>query len=546
MKQEIQNALIKVHLYLEKKYQWKGMHAPFSISRPPALVQGDYSTNFALVLAQRHKTNPTLLSEEIKEALEHETKLPSFFRIEKGGPGFINFFLLPACIDTAIKRIIQDGKAYGQSAYGRGKRLHIEYISANPTGELHVGNGRVAFYGDALARIFKKMGHEVTSEYYINDARESVQVQELGKETDGLYGGRYRSAYVDAVIRRILPSLKGKDEKERGYLIAQEIQRDNRRFITETLKIRFDHWFSEEELFRVKGIKKTMDNLKKRGLVYEKDGAVWLRATDIGDAQDWVIVRKTGAATYFLTDIAHHQAEKFLIQHPYNVIINILGADHQGHVKRMRAIADLFGYNGTFDILISQMVSLRSEGGLTKLSKRLGTLVLLKDLIAEVGLDVTRYFYLSRSLDSQMIFDLDLARKRTRDNPVFYIQYAYARMASIFRKKRENVGGIKKYKREKSDIATQKRAYDLSLNIFKRMIIQFPDLVEEAAASRRVHLLALYAYEVARAFQDFYEESRKIGVYIIEDDELCALARAGQVVIKNTLDLMGISAPERM
>ncbi|MBI4128686.1 MAG: arginine--tRNA ligase [Parcubacteria group bacterium] len=541
MKNRLRQAIHVAAVALAQEQGWDSEIPSFDVERPSSLAQGDYATNIALILAKHRNEESFAIAEKLREKLVAALSSDEV-SVSTAGQGFINFSLSNRMLERETAHIVDEGQYYGTLDIGKGERLHIEFISVNPTGEIHVGHGRGSFYGDALANIYEKAGYAVTREYYVNDARASGQIQELGTITSGSFGGRYHSEYIDEVVARIPGLSKESDAGERGYRIAQEIQKDIKAFITQELRIRFDYWFSEEELHQKNAITDTLDNLRTRNLVYEKDGATWFKATDLGDAQDWVLMRSNGAATYFLTDMAHLRQEKF--QGSFAKVVTILGADHQGHVKKMNLMSKLYGFSGEFVVLILQMVGIQQRGETKRLSKRLGTILLLKDLIREAGIDAVRYFYLTRSLDAQMTFDVDLAQKRTQENPVYYIQYAHARMASIFRK-REN-SQLPPEQTERAIAPADLTPFEMSRVNLQRTCIQFPDWIEEAATTNRAHILTVYAYELARKFQDFYEASRRAGRYIILDDALLTLVRATQIVLRNTLALLGISTPERM
>ena len=404
---------------------------------------GDYSSNVAMVLGVGV---PRETAEKIKNELEKSEKFSKLVsRVEIAGPGFLNFTL-------SEDGLMEGLKSCGERKKGGKKKIQVEFISANPTGQLHIGHARSAFFGDALSNTLEAAGHEVEREYFINDSKESTQIKELGKTVLGK-GTSYLSDYLKSKISNLksqnsiletqISNLKAEGrepetESEAGYLIAKEIQKDNQDFIAKKLGIKFDKWFSEEEeLRKKKAFEKTLDLLKKNGVVYEKDGALWLKTSEFGDDEDRVLVRSDGSVSYFLSDIAYH-INKF--ERGYDAIIDIWGADHQGHVKRMMAVKKMLaetagiGEKCDFKILISQMVTLMDGGERKKLSKRKGTIVLLEDLVEEIGIDAARWFYLQKSLSTHMEFDLALAKERSRKNPVFYVQYAHARINSILEK----------------------------------------------------------------------------------------------------------------
>jgi len=490
------------------------------LEHPAHLEHGDYSTNIVL----KTKVDPQKIVSKLKDN-------PIFEKVEVAGPGFVNFTLSQKCLQEELAEIIKQGDKYGQLAIGQGKKVQVEFISANPTGPLHIGNGRGAFFGDALANALSKAGYQVAREYYINNAKASAQIKELGKTALG-QGTVYLNDYLKEKIKKLKTKLvKIKEEVEAGFLLAQEIQKDIQKFITEQLKIKFDSWFEEEKLYQERKLDKILNWLKKKNLTYQKEGALWLKTTQYGDSQDWVLVRADGQPTYLLSDVAYHQDK---INRDYDKIIDIWGADHQGHLQKMKAVAKILDYQGELKILISQIVRIKSG---QKLSKRRGQIVTLESLVDEIGLDVARFFYLTKSLDAQMELDLDLAKEQSAKNPVYYVQYAHARICSILRK-------------VKSGTVPENQGQSLinhpaELNLI-RQLIKFPEFIEDTAQDYQVQRLPHYALELATAFHQFYKQCR-----VLADDKELAQARltlikASQIILKNTLNLMGIQAPEKM
>ena len=528
---------------------------------------GDYASNAAMVLGAG---NPRKVAEEIKTELEKSQKFAEFFTgAEIAGPGFLNFTL-------SDKGLVEGLRGLNEKPKGEKKKIQVEFISANPTGQLHIGHGRSAFYGDALANVLEMAGYKVKREYFINDSKESTQIKELGKTVLGK-GESYLTDYLKLKIKNYLKiakfKIKNLNESEAGYLIAKEIQKDNREFITKKLGIRFDKWFSEERELRKKGaFEKTLSLLKKKKVVYEKDGALWLKTSEFGDDEDRVLVRSDGSVSYFLSDIAYH-INKF--KRGYGVVIDIWGADHQGHVKRMMAakkmLASEFGIGGKcgLEVLISQMVTLKQGGEKKKLSKRAGTIVLLEDLVEEIGIDAARWFYLQKSLSTHMEFDLALAKERSRKNPVYYAQYAHARMCSILAK-----AGFKDNTAKKAtssprafiynflegptasprvdEVAFLSAIRDFQTELLRSAptrnlilkLIQFPEVIEDTADDYQVQRITTYAHELASEFSQFYRDVKVIGSE--NEKELIALVALTRKVLAGALKLLGISAPEKM
>lgn len=468
-----------------------------------------------------------LLREEIKKSPEFKK---NFDKVDFKFPIFFNFFLSKEYLQKQIEEILKKSDDFGRLNSGKKQKIQVEFISANPTGPLHIGNGRGAFFGDVLSSVLEKAGYQVTREYYVNDAKSNTQINILGQTSLGK-GVTYLTPDLKVKIEKLKLKLKEiTDEGEAGHLLAREVQKDNKDFIEKKLKIKFDKWVFEEDLYQKSKIEKILTWLKKENLVYQKAGAWWIKTSQFGDNKDWVVIRETGEPTYLLSDIAYHQ-DKF--NRGFKRIINIWGADHQGHVSKMKAVSKILGYKGALDILISQMI--RLKGGL-KLSKRKGEIITLEDLINEVGLDVARFLYLTKSLDTQMEFDIDLAKEQSQKNPVFYAQYVSARICSILRKAK--TGG---FKSQDFKLLTHP-----SESALIKELIRLPEIIEDAAKDYQVQRLPQYVLELATVFHRFYRDCR-----VISDNQKLTNARLGlvsatQIVLKNTLNLMGISAPERM
>ena len=531
---------------------------------------GDYATNAAMQIAKIVKKKPMEIANTIKLQItnyklqtKHKTQNTNNFKliekIEVVEPGFINFFISKEFLQKQVGEILKKKEKFGEMKIGKNKKVNVEFISANPTGPLHIGQGRGAFFGDCLSKVLEKAGYKVLREYFINDAKNSNQIKELGKTGLGK-GKTYLNKYLASIINKYKSKIKRiKNEKDAGYFLAQIIQKENKNFIVKKLKIKFDNWISEEDLYKKDKIEKIYRTLKKRNLTYKKEGAEWLKTTKFGDKQDWVLIRKTGEPTYLLSDIAYHQ-DKF--RRKFARIINIWGADHQGHQSKIKAAAKILGYKGDLDILITQVV--RLKGGL-KLSKRKGQTITFEKLIDEVGLDVSRFFYLTKSLNTQMEFDLDLAKEQSEKNPVYYIQYAHARIHSILAK----ITNHKLQNTNKTQNTNQSTQINLSarpstkllvlcsgskLNLLThqselsliKQLIRFPEIIEDTAKDYQVQGVPQYATDLATEFHKFYRDCK-----VISDDKELSQARlylilATQIVLKSTLNLMGISAPSKM
>lgn len=499
----------------------------FRVERPSRADQGDWATSVAMVLAASSDKKPKTVAKILRDILaEDEVIASSFARVEVAPPGFINFFIAEEKLARAAAGVARKGKP-AVTNVGRDTKVNLEFLSVNPTGELHVGHARTAFYGDVLARVLALSGFALTREYYINNARQSAQIKELGKTALGK-GTSYKGPYLDRKLKECAPALaKIKEASEAGYLIATAIQRDIRDFLATRAHIEFDVWKEEEELYADNEIERTFAELKKLGYVYEKDGAVWLESTRVGDTQDQVLVRSSGENTYFMADIAYHRDKA---RRGFSKLIDIWGADHQGHVRRMKAAMGIFGVKD-MEVLIAQLV--RLKGG-ERLSKRKGNIISISDLLDVVGEDAARYFFLTKSLDSQMEFDMDLAASKNQKNPVYYIQYTNARINSIVKRADSKI--------KPAHVEALRDPGEFAL---MRVLAQYQDVVEDAARDYQVHRLTAYALELATAFNQFYRDFRVIDEGVVHEGRL-ALVHAVGVTLRSTLDVLGISAPEEM
>jgi len=529
------------------------------IEKPEERIHGDYSTNVAMVICRSGSTRIStrkdaeglkpvkvvnILVAKLKDLKESHDL---FEKIEAVSPGFINFFLKKEFLQKQVREILKNEEKFGQLKIGKNIKTNVEFISANPTGQLHIGNGRGAFWGDTLANVLEKAGFKVTREYYINEARTNTQIKLLGQTALGK-GTTYLNEYLKSKIEKIKPQLsKIKDEGEAGYLLAKEIQKGIKEFVEKKLKIKFDKWFPDTKLYQESKIEKILHWLKKNNFVYQKEGAWWIKTSKFGDNQDWVLIRSEkegGEPTYFLCDIAYHKDK---IDRGFKKIIDIWGADHQGHVRKMKAAMKVVGFKGDLNLLITQIVRIKGF----KISKRKGEIIPLEDLINEVGLDVARFFYLQKSLDTQMEFDLELAKEQSEKNPVYYVQYAHTRICGILRKL--------KTKSEKLKMTTKNLKllnHPSELELIKQLI-RFPEIIEDTAKDYQLQRIPQYALDLATAFHQFYRDcpvlrpnKKRIKTNDKDSSDL-RVARLGLVlatkqVIKNTLDLMGISAPARM
>lgn len=497
---------------------------------------GDYATNIAFVLAKAESKSPREFAESLVSKISGNKKTREIFeKAEAAGSGFINFTVSKNFLQNELKEYI--ARPTPRMNIGRGKKLNIEFLSANPTGKFQVGNGRGGFYGDVLGNVLKLAGYAVKKEYYINNAKSSNQIQELGKTALGA-GDKYLTDYVLEKIEKIKPAICAGSSPahigEAGYLLAEEIHKDSRKFLEEKAGIHYDVWTEEQKLHEEGRLEEALKILEKKGLIYEKEGAKWLRTTDFGDDKDKVIVRSNGEYGYFLADIAYHLDKK---KRGFKVIIDVFGADHQGHVEPMKIAMNILDYDGKFEVLVTQLVQAKGGG---RFSKRAGNVIPLEELIDEVGADAARFFYLMKSIDTQIEFDFDLAKEQSEKNPVYYVQYAYARMNSILENSKTKIQKPK-FKGQNFNLLN----HESELKLIK-YLIRWSEVVEDTAKDFEVHRIIGYATGLSSVFNGFYRDCR-----VISDDKDLTIARLGLViaaknVLKEVLESLGISAPEYM
>lgn len=516
---------------------------------PPQKEFGDYATNFAMQAARTFKRSPRVIAEALAERMKYSW----LDRAEIAGPGFLNFYLQSDWVYDLLTRALEGGEAYG-NAPAKGERMQVEFVSANPTGPLHVGHGRGAAFGSALVNLLRAAGYDVEAEYYINDAGNQInnlalsvdaRYQELlGKTVDFPENGYHGHDIIETaqqIIDKYGDQYLALSEEERLAVFKPLALKEKLAKLKEDLEafhVPFDVWFSEKTLHEAGYIKETCDYLTKHGKMYEKDGARWLKSTDYGDDKDRVVIRDNGVPTYLAADIAYHR-DKF--RRKFDRIINIWGADHHGYVCRVKAAVSALGYDpDALEVLLLQMVSLYRNGQLVKMSKRTGESVTLAELIEEVGTDAARFFFIMRSIDSQLDFDLDLAKSQSNENPVYYIQYAHARIASIFRQAKE--AGIPMPSANAKLSALKEEA---EIDLIKK-IGEYPEEIEEAARERAPHHIARYAHELAGLFHTFYNQCRIVGVEPELSEARLALVTAVQQTIRHALTMLGVSAPDKM
>jgi arginyl-tRNA synthetase len=526
---------------------------PIVLEVPKDKTHGDLATNLAMQLTKIAKKNPRQIAEAIIEKLG--VGRASIQSAEIAGPGFINFRLDRSYLYPVIGEVLTQGTRYGVVNEGQGKRVQVEFVSANPTGSLHLGHARGAAVGDALCNVLSSAGYEVTREYYINDA--GNQVNNLAKSIEA----RYRQALGQTAV---MPEDGYHGEDIVGFakdLVEQEGDRllslaDNERFeyfrtyglMKELAKIKrdlarfgvqFDEWYSESSLYENDKVTVVLDALRAKGQVYELDGAVWLSSTAFGDDKDRVLVKNDGSYTYLTPDAAYHM-DKY--ERGYDQMINIWGADHHGYIPRMKAAMAALGNDpDKLTVLIAQMVSLFQNGEKVKMSKRTGNAVTMEELMDEVGVDAIRYFFTMRSMDSHLDFDMDLAVSTSNENPVFYVQYAHARICSIFRQAEELVITVLPWQKATINRLGTEQEFDLL-----RKIGELPETIAEAARIYAPHTIIRYVYELASQFHSYYKAERVITEDTEQSQARLQLLAALKVTLANTLALVGVSAPEKM
>lgn len=529
----------------------EGSYAPVQrLEVPPQKEFGDYSSNAAMQWARTARRAPRMIA----EALVKHISSPLVERMEIAGAGFINFYLTKDTVYTELRNILRAGPSYGDLPLREEDTVLVEYVSANPTGPLHIGHARGAAYGDSMVRLYRAAGYNVASEYYINDAgsqivhlAESVNaryLQLLGQDAEVPENGYHGRDIVDtakAIIEKDGEKYLAMTEEERlaaFRTIALEEKLAALKKDLADFHVTFDRWYSEKSLYPDK-VEKALAELREKGLLYEKEGAEWLRTTDNGDDKDRVVIRANGEPTYFCSDIAY-AADKF--ERGFKTLVDIWGADHHGYILRLKTAIKFLGYDpDAFQVDLLQMVTLLRNGKPVRMSKRTGEAVTLAELTEEVGADAARYFFTSRTLDSQMEFDIDLAKKESSENPVYYIQYANARIHSLRAQAKEAGvvwGGV-----DNADFTLLREESELDL--IKKMDT-YHDLIANAARERAPHRVARYAYELAGLFHHFYRECR-----CLCDDPALSQARLGlilavQYVLVHALTILGVSAPERM
>lgn len=526
----------------------------FAVNNTKQADHGDLASNLAMQLARPMKANPRAIAEALVNGLGDAGGLIE--RTEIAGPGFINFFLKPAAWLASLPEVVERGADYGRGDMGQGQKVLVEFVSANPTGPLHVGHGRGAALGDALARLLAFSGYEAASEYYVNDAGNQMatlgrsimhRARELNGSGDPFPDNHYKGGYIKDLATELLAAPEGKEllslpddeavtlaSAWAGDKILKGIEDD-----LATFKVKIGRWFSENSLVADGAVDRAFAEMDKRGLLYESEGALWFKACDFGDEKDRVVKRSNGEITYFASDIAYHLDK---LRRGYGRLIDVWGADHHGYIPRVKAaLAGLENRADDLTVVLVQMVNLLRGGEPVAMSTRGGEFVTLKEVIDEVGADSARFIFLTRRSDTQLDFDLEVAKAHSMDNPVFYVQYAHTRVCALFRKAAE--AGVAEPIPGNVDLSRLERDDEVAL---ARRLAEFPEMVRGAAESLEPHRITYYLHDLAGAFHSYYNASK----VLVGDPALSAarllLVRAVGQVLANGLELLGVNAPEKM
>jgi arginyl-tRNA synthetase len=516
-----------------------------ALERPPRPEFGDFSTNVAMLLAPTLKAPPREVAEQVGGALGKGLG-EALERIEVAGPGFLNLFLSDAWFRDALAAVRDQGKSFGAGAVpaDERRRVLVEFVSANPTGPLNAAGGRHAAYGDSLARVLEFAGHDVEREYYIND--HGTQIELFGRSIAARMTGQpvpedgYHGEYLIEIAERVREKGLGPDDTEALARAGIELMLEEIRHTLERFRVHFDRFFSERSLHEGDGMERALAAMDDTGHVYTHEGATWLRTSEFGDDKDRVLRRSSGELTYFASDIAYHEDKR---ERGYDQLINLLGADHHGYQGRMRALFEALGDAGRLEVIIMQLVHFVERGERAKMSKRSGDFVTLDELLGDIGVDAARWFMLGRSHDTPLDIDLDLARERSQDNPVYYVQYAHARIAAILRK----AGEERVARARAADLGAGRAPFEPAERALVKRLLELPGEVVEIGVRRAPHRLTKYAHDVASDFHAFYRDCRVVGAEPAElEDFRLVLCEATRHVIARVLDLAGVEAPESM
>jgi arginyl-tRNA synthetase len=546
LKDEIKAAVIKAGLAEEAQVP------DVLLEIPKEKAHGDYSTNMAMQLARVAKKAPRMIADDIVANFDKEKG--SIEKIEIAGPGFINFYMNNSYLTELVPSILKAGASYGETNIGNNEKVQVEFVSANPTGDLHLGHARGAAVGDSLCNVLAKAGYDVSREYYINDAGNQINnlacsvearyLQALGKEAVMPEDG-YHGADIIGIGKKLAEEFDDRfaeqDSEERlGFFREYGLKYEMGKLKAdlEEFRVAFDVWYSETSLYHNGKIDEALAALKEKGHIYEEEGATWFRSTTFGDDKDRVLIKNDGSYTYLTPDIAYHKDK---LDRGFTKLINVWGADHHGYIPRMKAAIEALGYGKeTLEVEIIQLVHLYKNGEKMKMSKRTGKAVTMRDLIEEVGLDAVRYFFAMRSADTHMDFDLDLAVSKSNENPVYYAQYAHARICSMLRQGEEQ--GLTFDDNLKLDEISSEKEFDLL-----KKLGEFPQAVAEAAQKRIPHRITNYIYDLASTLHSFYNAEKVLDPENTEKSRArLGLMKATQTTLQNALTLIGVSSPEKM
>ncbi|MFC6292792.1 arginine--tRNA ligase [Macrococcus epidermidis] len=540
--EEIKQAILKAELVTEVP--------EIKIEIPKDTKNGDYATNIAMVLTKLAQKNPREIAQAIVNHLD--VKKADVTKIDIAGPGFINFYMDNAYLTGIITEALTKKDNFGKAEQPKNEKILVEYVSANPTGSLHIGHARNAAVGDTLCNVLSAAGYDVLREYYINDAGKQIEnlaysiearyFQALGQEMELPEDG-YHGKDIIEIGKKLAaehPEYKDVDKDERIKAFRKlglDYEMDKLKKDLTEFNVHFDNWFSETSLYENKEIDKALDKMRENGYLFEEDGATWLRTTEFGDDKDRVLIKKDGSYTYFLPDIAYHYDK---IERGYDTLINLFGADHHGYINRLKASLETFGTDSKrLEIQVMQMVRLLQDGQEVKMSKRTGNAITLRDIMDEVGIDAARYFLTMRSPDSHFDFDMELAKSESSDNPVYYAQYAHARICSILRQAAEN--GITPSTDADFSLITNDKAFEL----LKR-IADFETVINQAAEARAPHRITNYIQDLAAHFHKFYNAEKVLTDDLEKSKAHVALIEAARITLHNALTLIGVSSPEKM
>ncbi|MCF0110686.1 MAG: arginine--tRNA ligase [Erysipelotrichaceae bacterium] len=540
LKQAVRNAV-------EKAFSIEWSEEQVTIEIPKDKSHGDYATNIAMQLTRTLRTNPKMIAQQVVDHLD--LAAAGIAKVEIAGPGFINFTMENDTLSSVIAKVLKEDEAYGSSSFGENQKVNVEFVSANPTGDLHPGHARGAATGDSVCRILRKAGYDVTAEYYVNDAGNQIRnmavslqaryLEQCGKDVvfpeDGYHGPDLIEIAKQIVAEEGM-KYADTDPKEslgffRQYGLKEELAKLKRDLAG--FNVHFDVWTSEQSIYDRGLVKKALDTLIAQGNTYEAEGALWLKTTTFGDDKDRVLVKSDGSYTYLTPDIAYHLDK---LDRGFDRLVNFFGADHHSYVTRLKAAIGALGYESDkLSVDIIQMARMIKDGEEFKLSKRSGKAVALRDLVEEAGADAVRYFFASRACDTQMDFDLDMATKQSNENPVYYAQYAHARMCSILRS---------------APSVTPQQQYSLLTHTKEtallKQINEFPNIIVEAAKSRAPHKVCNYIQRLAQMFHSFYADCKVLSEDAALTNERLALVQATRITLRNALDVIGVSAPEQM